>query len=151
MTKKKESPEIKQLRESLQRGLDKVIPQLEESSGAMIKEAVSYLEESNKATILNVLKPLEKLLAAKVQEASGLIDRVRGELDNLVYSEGFYDGRKHIVSKAEEILVKQLGLTPREELAGSGKIPEFWIATLVLCLADPPNVRNLVKSKAVSL
>ena len=43
----------------------------------------------------------------------------------------FDQGIKHIVTLAEDFLVKELKLTSRDELAVSGKIPSWWIATLV--------------------
>ena len=83
------------------------------------------------------------------------IDKLQHESANLQnrlndqwnYSKGFYDGRRYIVSRAEQILCEQTGCRSREELAASGKIPPFWTSTLVLCLDDPPRVLNLAKKE----
>ena len=48
------------------------------------------------------------------------------------------DGVRHIVTLAENLLVKELGLPSREALAKSGKIPGWWIATLVTNFAESP-------------
>ena len=48
------------------------------------------------------------------------------------------DGVRHIVTLAENLLVKELGLPDREALAKSGKIPGWWIATLVTNFAESP-------------
>ena len=48
------------------------------------------------------------------------------------------DGVRHIVTLAENFLVKELGLPSREALAKSGKIPGWWIATLVTNFAESP-------------
>jgi len=43
----------------------------------------------------------------------------------------FDRGVKHIVTQAENYLVKELKLASRSELAQSGKIPAWWMSTLV--------------------
>ena len=43
----------------------------------------------------------------------------------------FDNGVRHIVTLGEEFLAKELRLPSREALANSGKIPAWWIATLV--------------------
>lgn len=52
----------------------------------------------------------------------------------------FDQGVKHIVSLAEDFLVKQLKLASRDALAESGKIPAWWIATLVTNLSGSTSV-----------
>jgi hypothetical protein len=47
---------------------------------------------------------------------------------------GFDEGVRHIVTLAEDYLVGELGLPNREALAHSGKLPPWWIATLVTSL-----------------
>lgn len=44
---------------------------------------------------------------------------------------GFNEGVRHIVMFAEDHLIQELGLHNRQDLACSGKIPAWWIATLV--------------------
>lgn len=79
------------------------------------------------------------LRLAKVEEGW------RQFMDRVSYSNGFHDGRRYIVSQAERILCEQTGCKTREELMLTGKLPNFWISTLVLCLDDPPNVLPLTK------
>jgi len=43
----------------------------------------------------------------------------------------FDNGVRHIVTLAEDFLVKELGLPGRDALVKSGKIPAWWIAVLV--------------------
>ena len=43
----------------------------------------------------------------------------------------FDQGVKHIVTLAEDFLVKELKLASRDELTVSGKIPPWWIAALM--------------------
>ena len=47
------------------------------------------------------------------------------------YRQGYNDGRKRIVSLAEEHLAEWLKLPNRAALAKSGKLPAWWIATLI--------------------
>jgi len=87
-------------------------------------------------------------VAKQIQELNLRLAKVeegwRQFMDQVSYSKGFYDGRLYIVSQAERILCEQTGCKTREELMSTGKLPSFWIATLVVCLDDPPNVLNLV-------
>jgi len=50
----------------------------------------------------------------------------------------FDEGVRHIVTLAENFLVKELELPNLEALAKSGKIPAWWIATLVTNFAESP-------------
>ena len=58
----------------------------------------------------------------------------------LLQSQAFAQGVKHIVSLAEDFLVKELNLASRDALIESGKIPAWWIAALVtnFCEVPPP-------------
>ena len=93
----------------------------------------------------------EKKRDAKIAELASAVERLEDQLhkvhDQVSYSQGFYAGRKYIVSTAEEILCKSNHCKTREELATSGKLPAFWVATLVLCLDDPPGVLSLSEKK----
>jgi len=51
---------------------------------------------------------------------------------------GFDDGVRHIVTVAENFLINELGVPGREALAKSGKIPAWWIATLVTVFVESP-------------
>lgn len=84
----------------------------------------------------------EQILKVKMQEAGKLIAQLHSELDQITYSKGFYDGRNYLVTTAENMMVKNLGFKSREELSISGKMPVFWVATLVTCLTDPPSVSS---------
>lgn len=88
-------------------------------------------------------------ITIKLQELSSRLAEVergwRQFMDQVSYSNGFHDGRRYIVSQAERILCEQTGCKTREELMTTGKLPNFWISTLVLCLDDPPNVLPLTK------
>jgi len=63
----------------------------------------------------------------------------------------FDQGVKHIVTLAENYLVKEMKLASRDELAHSGRIPVWWIATLMTEFSE--NVRgtvlehNIIKEK----
>ena len=74
-------------------------------------------------------------------------DLEAGLSEQLHYSRGFYDGRQYIVRTAEKILSNNIGCQNRQELVESGKLPAFWIATLVECLTNPPNVYNFPREQ----
>ncbi len=50
---------------------------------------------------------------------------------------GFEDGVRHIVTLAEDFLVKERGLPSLQPLAKSNKLPIWWIATLVTNFCEP--------------
>ena len=54
----------------------------------------------------------------------------------LYYESAFADGVRHIVSLAENFLVKELKLPSRDALVDSGKIPAWWMCALVTNLTD---------------
>ena len=63
------------------------------------------------------------------------VDELETDLNSqLYYSRGFYDGRRYIVSVAEEIMDTES--IPR---------PAWWLGTLLKCLIDPPNLYNAAK------
>lgn len=65
-------------------------------------------------------------------EVKVIIDAVgfaRGR--ELGHKEGFADGIRYIVTLAEGYLAESLELASRHALAESGKLPAWWIATLV--------------------
>jgi len=109
-------------------------------------------KNSNDTSQAKVQEPLpeepdtqaEKKLDAKIAGLVSAVKRMEDQLhflrDQVSYSQGFYAGRKYIVSTAEGILCKSNHFETREELATSGKLPAFWTSTLVLCLDDPPGV-----------
>ena len=55
----------------------------------------------------------------------------------------FDQGVKHIVTLAENFLVKELKLASRDELTVSGKIPTWWIATLTTELCEKPQDKTV--------
>ena len=85
------------------------------------------------------------ILKDKIQESEKVLEKLRSELDQITYSKGFYAGRKYIVTTAENIMMKHFGCRSREELSTSDKMPAFWIATLVMCLDDPPLVLDITE------
>ena len=95
--------------------------------------------------------PAEKKRDDRIAQLARAVERLEVKLeemhDQAIYSQGFYDGRKYVVSQAEEILCKLNKCKTREELSESGKLPAFWLATLMLCLDDPPGVYCLSKKK----
>ena len=98
------------------------------------------------------ISAIKKLLNSQLPLINSEIKKLRRELQdldtqlNVSYSKGFYDGRKYIVSTAEDILMCQTGCQTREDLAKTGNIPEFWTATLVKCFRDPTGVIPLAKT-----
>ena len=46
-------------------------------------------------------------------------------------------------AEVENIIVKELGLASRDDLAKSGKIPAIWIATLIKCFSPEIAERKL--------
>ena len=114
-----------------------------------LKAEVNNVASGLQAVTKEVAKLTEsQAVAKKFQELNLRLAKVeegwRQFMDQVSYSKGFYDGRLYIVSQAERILCEQTGCKTREELMSTGKLPSFWIATLVVCLDDPPNVLNLV-------
>lgn len=55
---------------------------------------------------------------------------------------GFEEGHKHLVALVEETLAKELGLTSREELVKSGKLPALWIITLLRYHAEEAGIKR---------
>lgn len=53
--------------------------------------------------------------------------------DDEVRKVGFRDGIHFIAREAELQIAKSLGLKTRDQLRKSGKLPPFWIATLITC------------------
>jgi len=119
----------------------------------VLKAEVNNVASGLQAVTKEVAKLTEsQAVAKKIQGLNLRLDKVeegwRQFMDQVSYSKGFYDGRLYIVSQAERILCEQTGCKTREELMSTGKLPNFWISTLVVCLDDPPNVLNLaVKEK----
>jgi len=66
---------------------------------------------------------------------AGLIQRPSLESERRL---AFDEGVRHIVTLAEDFLVKELKLASRDALAKSGKIPPWWIITLVTEFCEKP-------------
>lgn len=54
----------------------------------------------------------------------------------------FNHGVKHIVTLAEDFLAKELTLASRDALAESGKIPAWWISTLISEFSETPELKK---------
>ena len=119
------------------------LPEKTNATIVKIRESIKIISEN-----LHSVEESHKTKTRKLEDrVQGVEDRLCRLIDQVSYSKGFYDGRKYIVSRAEEILCEQVGCKTREELATSGKLPSFWAATLVLCLNDPANVLDLAKKE----
>lgn len=83
---------------------------------------------------------LDAIIKEKIKEVDKLLDRLNAQVEDIIYSKGFYAGCRYVVGTAEDIMVKNFGLKSRAELATSDELPSFWIGTLIACLDDPPGV-----------
>ena len=74
----------------------------------------------------------------------GLENRVGLELERKL---AFDQGVRHIVTLAENFLVRELKLASRDELAHSQKIPAWWIATLVTDFSESGDIGIIKKAE----
>lgn len=107
---------------------------------------VSDIAKQINAILLEIGK-LKKSKEQFLKDISILKEAVNEQVN---YAKGFYDGRRYVVSKAETFLLKELGFANREALADAGKLPAWWIITLVECLTDPPIVAKVINITEVS-
>lgn len=127
----------------------------------MTKKKAPKIKEPNKPPVINdentdKIASVPELLGLPVQkeriakaptpEPTGSPDFVQGFKygfeqglkigKEIPYEPAFAHGTRHIVTLAEEFLTKELELTSRDALVKSGKIPAWWIATLLTALDE---------------
>ena len=84
-------------------------------------------DESLDAEIMKKLEKLDKLFRETVQNWDGF---------NESYKAGFISGIRHFVTVAELNMAKEMGFSSREGLVSSGKLPAWWIISLVGCFVE---------------
>ena len=107
---------------------------------AKVLEQVNEKEAFDKAVKVKAVKEAGEFTCGYAQGyEQGFQAGVRCRIDKAAIRRIAYDdGVLHIVTLAESFLIKELGVPGRGALVDSGKIPAWWIATLVTDFTESP-------------
>ena len=105
-----------------------------------VPEQVEEKEAFDRAVKVKAVKEAEEFTRGYAQgHEHGFQAGVRSRIDKGdIRRIAFDDGVRHIVTLAETFLTKELGVASRAALVNSGKIPAWWIATLVTDFTESP-------------
>ena len=135
-TKKVPATEAAQLRkdvETIAEGLNNLTKAFTESRTVTGANQKSLFKELHSLT--GKVTQLEKVIPVLNENLQRLREKVS-------YAEGFRHGGVFMVREAEALLMKQMGFTDRTAFVNSGQLPGYWIATLIKCLDEPPEVKE---------